>query len=71
MNMHTCTHGCICTHAYRYMPRADEADVFLRAMLEEGTLRLRSTVWVGLERAPAALIGLLTGDNIGKALIRV
>src|SRR5439155_1045431 len=39
--------------------------------LSEGRIRHRDTVVEGLENAPAAFIGLLRGDNVGKMLVRV
>jgi NADPH-dependent curcumin reductase CurA len=47
---------------------------FLRevgAWLADGRLQVRETVVDGLENAPAAFIGLLRGDNIGKMIVRV
>ena len=49
-------------------------DEFLRdvsAWLKEGKIKYREDVVDGLERAPAALIGLLKGENFGKMLVRV
>jgi NADPH-dependent curcumin reductase CurA len=43
----------------------------LTAWLREGKLKYREDVVDGLERAPAALIGLLQGKNFGKQLVRV
>jgi NADPH-dependent curcumin reductase CurA len=37
----------------------------------DGRLRWRETVVDGIERAPAAFIGLLRGENIGKMLVQV
>ena len=37
----------------------------------EGTIRWREHVTEGLENAPAAFIGMLNGENRGKALVRV
>jgi hypothetical protein len=39
--------------------------------IREGRLRYREDIRDGLENAPAALIGLLEGENFGKLLIRV
>ena len=39
--------------------------------IAEGKVRYRETVVDGIENAPAAFIGLLDGDNIGKMLVRV
>src|SRR5262249_12384879 len=47
---------------------------FLRdvsAWLREGRIKYREDVVDGLEKAPAALIGLLKGENFGKMLVRV
>lgn len=43
----------------------------LTEWLRQGKLRYREDVVDGLERAPAALIGLLKGRNFGKQLVRV
>jgi NADPH-dependent curcumin reductase CurA len=54
-------------HWHRY-------DAFLAAtlpLIEGGALRYRETVYRGLERAPEAFIGLLTGANLGKTLVQV
>ncbi len=39
--------------------------------VRDGRVRYRETVVDGLENAPAAFIGLLAGENIGKMLVRV
>jgi NADPH-dependent curcumin reductase CurA len=47
---------------------------FLRdvaAWLKDGRINYREDVVDGLERAPAAFIGLLKGENFGKMLVRV
>jgi hypothetical protein len=52
----------------------DRLPAFLADMstwLHEGTVRYRETVVEGIENAPAALIDLLGGGNIGKMLVRV
>jgi len=41
------------------------------AWLREGRIRYREDVIEGLENAPRGLIGLLRGENFGKALVRV
>ncbi|MGZ4779872.1 MAG: NADP-dependent oxidoreductase, partial [Thermoanaerobaculia bacterium] len=53
---------------------ADRMPEFLREMapwLREGKVHYREDVVQGLKNAPAAFIGLLNGDNIGKRLIQV
>jgi NADPH-dependent curcumin reductase CurA len=42
-----------------------------RAWVEDGSLRYRETVVDGIEHAPAAFLGLLRGQNIGKMLVKV
>ena len=39
--------------------------------LADGSLRTRETVYEGLEQAPEALLGVLTGAGVGKVLVRL
>jgi NADPH-dependent curcumin reductase CurA len=39
--------------------------------VRDGSVRYRETVVDGIENAPAAFVGLLAGENIGKMLVRV
>lgn len=39
--------------------------------LADGTLRTTETVYEGLDQAPAAFLGVLTGANTGKMLVRL
>ncbi|MFB7721848.1 NADP-dependent oxidoreductase [Nocardia sp. NPDC056100] len=41
------------------------------AWLADGTLRTRETVYEGLDQAPAAFLGVLSGANTGKMLVRL
>jgi NADPH-dependent curcumin reductase CurA len=53
---------------------ADRFEAFQRDMGEwiaAGRVRLREDVTEGLENAASAFIGLLAGDNFGKAVVRV
>ena len=43
----------------------------LASMIASGTLRYREHVHEGLASAPAGFIGLLGGENLGKALVRL
>ncbi|WP_269789735.1 NADP-dependent oxidoreductase [Stenotrophomonas sp. Iso1] len=43
----------------------------LSRMIADGTLRYREHIHDGLANAPAGFIGLLNGDNLGKALVRL
>ena len=47
-----------------------EALQVIGAWLREGRLKMRTTVYEGLDRAPDALVGLARGANIGKTLVR-
>jgi NADPH-dependent curcumin reductase CurA len=37
----------------------------------DGSLRYREDIYDGLENAPAALVGILSGQNFGKLLVQV
>jgi NADPH-dependent curcumin reductase CurA len=39
--------------------------------VRDGQVRYREDIVEGLEKAPAAFIGLLQGHNFGKLLVRV
>ena len=54
-----------------YAARFDEAAVRLLRWVAEGKLRWREHMTEGLENAPAAFLGLLRGENRGKALVKV
>jgi NADPH-dependent curcumin reductase CurA len=43
----------------------------LKSWVESGRLKVREDIMTGLEKAPAALVGLLAGDNLGKRMVRV
>ena len=54
-----------------YVHRFPEALQRLGRLLAEGKLRYREDVTDGLENAPAAFMGMLRGENRGKALVRI
>ena len=39
--------------------------------LKDGSVKYRETIHEGIENSPAALIGMLNGENIGKTMVRV
>jgi hypothetical protein len=56
---------------YDYAHRFDEAAARLSQWIAEGKIRWREDVSEGLENAPAAFMGMLRGENRGKALVQV
>jgi NADPH-dependent curcumin reductase CurA len=54
-----------------YAHRFDEAAARLVRWIAEGKIRWREDVTEGLENAPRAFIGMLRGENRGKAIVRV
>ncbi len=57
----------ITDHFERFGEFARQASEWLR----DGRLQYRETIVEGIENAPSAFIGLLTGENIGKMLVKV
>ena len=43
----------------------------MSAWIEEGKVKTRETIVEGIENAPAAFMGLLQGENVGKMLVRL
>jgi NADPH:quinone reductase len=56
---------------FDYAHRYDEAYARLARWVADGTLKYREDVTEGLENAPQAFIGMLRGENRGKALVKV
>jgi len=54
-----------------YVHRYEEAAVRLARWVAEGKIRWTEHVTDGLENAPKAFIGMLNGENRGKALVKV
>lgn len=54
-------------HAERFAEAVDR----MAGWLDDGSLQVVEDVVEGLESAPAALVGLLAGDNVGKRMVRV
>ena len=54
-----------------FYARRDEALRQLAEWLRQGRLKYREDVVDGLEKAPAAFIGMLQGKNFGKQLVRI
>jgi NADPH-dependent curcumin reductase CurA len=43
----------------------------MEGWLKDGQVKYRETIYEGIESSPAALIGMLSGENIGKTMVRV
>src|SRR5262249_12179410 len=54
-----------------YFSQRDRAIADLGSWVEAGKLKVEEDVIDGLENAPAALIGLLAGENRGKRMVRL
>lgn len=54
-----------------YYKESERALTELSGWVESGKLKVPEDIIDGLENTPAALIGLLAGDNIGKRMVRI
>jgi NADPH-dependent curcumin reductase CurA len=54
-----------------YFSQRDRAIADLRSWVEADKLKVEEDVIAGLENTPAALIGLLAGENRGKRMVKV
>jgi NADPH:quinone reductase len=54
-----------------YMPRFPEGIVQLGQWFAEGRLKYAETIVEGFENTPAAFIGLFSGANLGKQIVKV
>jgi NADPH-dependent curcumin reductase CurA len=54
-----------------YHERYDEALAYLTRWLDEGKLKFTQTVIDGFEKLPDAFLGLFSGKNIGKMIVKV
>ena len=50
---------------------SDKRDADFRKWIKEGRLKWKETILDGLDKAPEALIGLFTGANFGKMIVKI
>ena len=65
---------CVMLQGFRigsHLARRDQALDELMDWFRAGRLRYRETVAEGLEAAPAALVNMLSGGNVGKQVVRL
>jgi len=55
----------------QYRDRWTEGRAELEALVASGALRYRETVAIGIHNAPEAFIGMLSGHNLGKQLVKL
>ncbi|CAG0906881.1 unnamed protein product, partial [Darwinula stevensoni] len=55
----------------RWMDRWNEGVQQMAEWVREGRLKYRETVTAGFEKTPEAFIGMLKGENTGKAVVKV
>jgi len=56
---------------YDYRARFPQAVAAMAGMIRDGSLKHREEIIEGLDRAPEAFIGLFTGENFGRRLVKV
>jgi NADPH-dependent curcumin reductase CurA len=56
---------------YEFADRKEEFLKDMRAWMAAGQITYKETIVEGLEAAPSAMIGLLTGNNTGKMLVQL
>ena len=56
---------------YDFNDRRDEFLDDMRSWVKAGKMKYEETVFEGIENAPKALIGLFTGENLGKMLVKL
>ncbi len=56
---------------YDYKDRFPEGIDQMKKWIQEGKIKCKETIAEGLENAPKAFLGLFTGENTGKQLVKV
>ncbi|MEO8436248.1 MAG: NADP-dependent oxidoreductase, partial [Pyrinomonadaceae bacterium] len=55
----------------QYAPRFAEGVTQMAQWMAEGKLKYAETIVEGFENTPKAFIGLFTGENLGKQIVKV
>ncbi|MGI4803421.1 MAG: zinc-binding dehydrogenase, partial [Janthinobacterium lividum] len=58
-------------HVTNYMAQFPEAIAQLSAWFKEGKIKNKETIVEGFENLPEAFLGLFSGTNVGKMLVKV
>ncbi|MEQ8746858.1 NADP-dependent oxidoreductase [Pyruvatibacter sp.] len=54
-----------------FFDQSPQAEAELAGMVAQGKIKVAEDITEGIESAPAALVGLLNGDNVGKRMVHV
>ena len=55
----------------KYLSQFPQGGAAMAKLLAEGKLKHRETIVEGFDKIPGAFIGLFSGDNIGKMVVKV
>jgi len=56
---------------HRWWHKKDEAFTQMAKWIQEGKIQVKETVTDGFQRMPQAFMGMLKGQNTGKAIVKV
>lgn len=56
---------------YEFEDQREQFLADMKSWIRDGRMKYRETILEGIENAPAALIGLFSGENIGKMLVKL
>ena len=68
---HTVRAGTGCLLVSDYAPRFGPAMVEMAGWIREGTLKYREDIVEGFENMVKAFVGLFSGENTGKRLVKI
>ena len=55
---------------HRWATRWNEGIISIAQWIKDGKIKVKETVVNGFENTPAALIGMLNGENTGKMVVK-